>query len=32
MLVGKVCTHLAGKRYIGVLDKEERLTIVKTIS
>jgi hypothetical protein len=32
MLAGEVCMHLAGKRYIRVLDKKERLTIVKTIS
>jgi hypothetical protein len=31
MLVGRVYTYLAGKRYIGVLDREER-SIVKEIS
>jgi hypothetical protein len=32
MSAGKVCTYLADKRYIRVLNKEERLTIVKIIS
>jgi hypothetical protein len=32
MSAGGVRTHLAGKRHIGVLDEEERSTIVKTIS